>query len=154
MVPLSVLDLSPIVEGHDAAYALRNTLDLARHAERWGFRRYWLAEHHAGHRQRGDLDRHRPRGERDVDDPRRRGRHHAAEPSPLAIAEQFGTLESLYPGRSICPGGRRVRRPHGARAAQPGCRRGRAFLRTSRLIAHFRGDHGPVQAVPGAGLHV
>src|SRR5205807_1808560 len=46
MVPLSVLDLSPIVEGSSAADALGNTLDLARHAERWGYRRYWLAEHH------------------------------------------------------------------------------------------------------------
>ncbi|HYS12068.1 MAG TPA: LLM class flavin-dependent oxidoreductase, partial [Burkholderiaceae bacterium] len=46
MVPVSVLDLSPIVEGSDAAQALRNTLDLARHVEEWGYRRYWLAEHH------------------------------------------------------------------------------------------------------------
>jgi hypothetical protein len=46
MVPLSILDLSPILEGGDAAGALRNTLDLARHAERWGYRRFWLAEHH------------------------------------------------------------------------------------------------------------
>jgi luciferase family oxidoreductase group 1 len=45
-VPLSILDLSPISEGSDAATALRNTVDLAQHAERWGFRRYWLAEHH------------------------------------------------------------------------------------------------------------
>ena len=44
MIPLSVLDLSPIVEGGDAAAALRNTLDLARHAERWGYRRYWQAD--------------------------------------------------------------------------------------------------------------
>ena len=46
MVPLSVLDLSPIVLGGDARTALRNTLDLAQHCERWGYRRYWLAEHH------------------------------------------------------------------------------------------------------------
>src|SRR5207253_8126790 len=46
MIPFSVLDLSPIAEGSDAARALRNTLDLAQHAERWGYRRYWLAEHH------------------------------------------------------------------------------------------------------------
>ena len=46
MVALSVLDLAPIVAGASAADAFRNTLDLARHAERWGFRRYWLAEHH------------------------------------------------------------------------------------------------------------
>ena len=46
MIPFSVLDLSPVVEGGDAGQALRNTLDLARHAERLGYRRYWLAEHH------------------------------------------------------------------------------------------------------------
>lgn len=45
-VPLSILDLAPISEGADAASALRNTVDLAQHAERWGYRRYWLAEHH------------------------------------------------------------------------------------------------------------
>ncbi|HEX2197053.1 MAG TPA: LLM class flavin-dependent oxidoreductase, partial [Burkholderiales bacterium] len=43
---LSILDLAPIVEGGDAADALRRSLDLARHAERWGYRRYWVAEHH------------------------------------------------------------------------------------------------------------
>ena len=46
MLPLSVLDLAPIVEGGTAAQAFRNALDLAQHAERWGYRRYWLAEHH------------------------------------------------------------------------------------------------------------
>ena len=46
MIPFSVLDLSPIVQGAKAAEALKNTLDLARHAERWGYSRYWLAEHH------------------------------------------------------------------------------------------------------------
>ncbi len=46
MIPLSVLDLSPIIEGGKAADAFANTLDLARHAEAWGFMRYWLAEHH------------------------------------------------------------------------------------------------------------
>ena len=43
---LSVLDLSPIIEGGDAALAFRNTVDLAHHAERWGYHRFWLAEHH------------------------------------------------------------------------------------------------------------
>ncbi|HJN60845.1 MAG TPA: LLM class flavin-dependent oxidoreductase, partial [Alphaproteobacteria bacterium] len=46
MIPLSVLDLSPIIEGGSAAHSLANTLDLARHAEGWGYNRYWLAEHH------------------------------------------------------------------------------------------------------------
>ena len=46
MIPFSVLDLSPIVAGSDAGQSFRHTLDLAQHAERWGFNRYWLAEHH------------------------------------------------------------------------------------------------------------
>jgi alkanesulfonate monooxygenase SsuD/methylene tetrahydromethanopterin reductase-like flavin-dependent oxidoreductase (luciferase family) len=45
-VPLSILDLAPISEGSDAATALRNTVDLAQHAEQWGYKRYWIAEHH------------------------------------------------------------------------------------------------------------
>ena len=45
-VPLSILDLAPISEGCDAASALRNTVDLAQHAEQWGYKRYWIAEHH------------------------------------------------------------------------------------------------------------
>ena len=46
MIPLSVLDLAPIIQGATAADAFRNTLDLAQHAERWGYHRFWLAEHH------------------------------------------------------------------------------------------------------------
>lgn len=46
VIPLSVLDLAPITEGSDATQALRNSLDLAQHAEAWGYRRYWVAEHH------------------------------------------------------------------------------------------------------------
>src|SRR5450432_2809591 len=97
----SLLDLSPIIEGGDAALAFRNTLDLARHAEDWGYHRYWLAEHHnlpgiasaatavvIGH-VAGGTKRIRV-GSGGVMLP-----NHA----PLAIAEQFGTLESLYPGR-------------------------------------------------------
>ena len=46
MIPFSILDLSPITEGSDAAQSFRNSLDLAQHGERWGYQRYWLAEHH------------------------------------------------------------------------------------------------------------
>ena len=82
MIPYSVLDLSPVPEGGTAADALANSLDLARHAEAWGYRRFWLAEHHnmTGHRQRRDRGRDRPRRRRHLDHPRRRRRHHAAEP--------------------------------------------------------------------------
>src|SRR3978361_1810116 len=101
MVPLSVLDLSPIVEGRDAASALRNTLDLARHAERWGYRRYWLAEHHnmpgIASAATSIVIGHVAGGTSSI----RVGAGGVMLPNhaPLVIAEQFGTLESLYPGR-------------------------------------------------------
>src|SRR5258707_15137780 len=101
MVPLSVLDLSPIVQGGDAAGALLNTVDLARHAEEWGYRRYWLAEHHnmpgiasaatsivIGH-VAGATNTIRVGA----------GGIMLPNHSPLIIAEQFGTLATLYPGR-------------------------------------------------------
>jgi luciferase family oxidoreductase group 1 len=101
MLPLSVLDLSPIAQGSDAAQSLRNTLDLARHAEKLGYRRYWLAEHHSmpgiasaatsvviGH-VAGGTSRIRVGA----------GGIMLPNHSPLVIAEQFGTLEALFPGR-------------------------------------------------------
>jgi luciferase family oxidoreductase group 1 len=101
MIPFSVLDLSPIVEGGDAALSFRNTLDLARHAERWGYRRYWLAEHHGmpgvASAATAVLIGHVAGGTSTI----RVGAGGIMLPnhSPLVIAEQFGTLESLYPGR-------------------------------------------------------
>ena len=99
--PLSVLDLAPIVEGGTAGQALRNSRDLARHVEALGFRRFWLAEHHnmpgiassatavaIGYVAEG-TERIRV-GAGGIMLP-----NHA----PLIIAEQFGMLESLYPGR-------------------------------------------------------
>jgi len=100
-VPFSVLDLSPIVEGGTAADALRNTLDLAQHAERWGFKRYWLAEHHnmTGIASAATVVviGHVAAGTRSI----RVGSGGIMLPnhSPLVVAEQFGTLESLFPGR-------------------------------------------------------
>src|ERR1700724_1432573 len=101
MIRYSLLDLAPIREDHDAADAFRNTLDLAQHAEQWGYHRYWLAEHHnlpgiasaatavvIGY-VAGGTSRIRV-GAGGIMLP-----NHA----PLVIAEQFGTLESLYPGR-------------------------------------------------------
>ena len=100
-VPFSVLDLSPIVEGGTAADALRNTLDLARHAEEWGYKRYWLAEHHnmSGIASAATVVviGHVAAGTRTI----RVGSGGIMLPNhaPLVIAEQFGTLESLHPGR-------------------------------------------------------
>ena len=160
MVPLSVLDLSPIVEGGDAAQALRNTLDLARHAETLGYRRYWLAEHHnmpgIASAATSIVIAHVAGGTSTI----RVGAGGIMLPnhSPLAIAEQFGTLESLYPGRidlglGRAPGSdgltaRALRRHSLVDEAE-------AFPQdVLELIAYFRGAGGPVQAVPGAGLHV
>jgi len=101
MTPISVLDLAPVPLGSTPADALRNTLDLARHAEHWGYTRYWLAEHHnmvgiasaatavvIGYVAAGTT--HIRVGAGGIMLP-----NHA----PLIIAEQFGTLECLYPGR-------------------------------------------------------
>ena len=101
MIPLSILDLAPITEGSDAAAALRNTLDLAQHAEAWGYHRYWLAEHHnmdgVACSATAVLVGHVAGGTRTI----RVGSGGVMLPNhaPLVIAEQFGTLATLYPGR-------------------------------------------------------
>ncbi|SFM74683.1 luciferase family oxidoreductase, group 1 [Bradyrhizobium sp. Rc3b] len=101
MIPFSVLDLAPICQGGDAAQAFRNSLDLARHAEGWGFKRFWLAEHHnmtgIASAATSVVIGHIAGGTKTI----RVGSGGIMLPnhSPLVIAEQFGTLESLYPGR-------------------------------------------------------
>jgi luciferase family oxidoreductase group 1 len=128
MMRYSVLDLSPIREGADAGDAFRNSADLARHAEEWGYHRYWLAEHHnmpgiasaatslvIGH-VAGATKRIRV-GAGGIMLP-----NHA----PLIIAEQFGTLESLYPGRIDLGLGR-----------APG-----TDMRTARALRRFLGSSG------------
>ena len=97
----SLLDLSPIIEGGDAARAFRNTLDLARHAEEWGYHRYWLAEHHnlpgIASAATSIVIGHVAGGTKRI----RVGAGGIMLPNhaPLVIAEQFGTLDALYPGR-------------------------------------------------------
>ncbi len=159
MIRYSVLDLSPIRDGGDATEAFRNSVDLARHAEEWGYHRYWLAEHHnmpgiasaatsvvIGH-VAGATQRIRV-GAGGIMLP-----NHA----PLIIAEQFGTLESLYPGRIDLGLGR-----------APGtdmktARALRRFLGSSgdtfpddvrELQEYFRASDDRVRAIPGAGLNV
>jgi len=101
MIPLSVLDLAPIVEGGTAADALNNARDLARHAERLGYRRFWMAEHHSmpgiASAATSVALAHVGGGTSTI----RIGAGGIMLPnhSPLQIAEQFGTLESLFPGR-------------------------------------------------------
>jgi luciferase family oxidoreductase group 1 len=101
MIPFSVLDLCPIIVGGDATLAFRNTLDLAQHAERWGYNRYWLAEHHnmpgIASAATSVVIGHVAGGTSTI----RVGSGGVMLPNhpPLIIAEQFGTLASLYPGR-------------------------------------------------------
>ncbi len=160
MPPLSVLDLVPVPQGASPADALRNSLALARLAERLGYTRYWVAEHHnmtgiasaatavvIGHLA-GGTSRIRV-GAGGVMLP-----NHA----PLVIAEQFGTLESLYPGRidlglGRAPGSDQTT----ARALRRDPRAADAFPDEVRELQALLGPVRPgqaVQAVPGAGLQV
>ena len=98
---MSVLDLSPITMGGNVGLSLRNSLDLAQHAERWGYHRYWAAEHHSmpgiASAATSVVLCHVASGTSTI----RVGAGGVMLPnhSPLVIAEQFGTLEALFPGR-------------------------------------------------------
>jgi len=161
MVPLSVLDLSPIVEGGSAAQALHNSLDLARHAEAWGYRRFWLAEHHnmpgVASAATAVVVGHVAAGTKTI----RVGSGGVMLPNhaPLVIAEQFGTLESLYPGRIDLGLGRAPGTDHVTAYA---LRRDMAVEEENfpRDVMELQTYLAPVQpgqtvrAVPGAGLRV
>ncbi len=160
MVPLSVLDLVPVREGDTPADALRNTLDLARHADEWGYRRYWMAEHHnmtgIASAATSVVIGYVAGGTRRI----RVGSGGIMLPnhSPLVIAEQFGTLESLYPGRidlglGRAPGtdqvtARALRRDPAAADTFPD-----DVLELQALFAPVQPGQ-PYRAVPGAGLNV
>jgi luciferase family oxidoreductase group 1 len=160
-IPFSVLDLSPIIEGGSAAQALGNTLDLARHAERWDYHRYWLAEHHnmpgIASAATAVVIGHVAGGTSTI----RVGSGGVMLPNhaPLVIAEQFGTLESLYPERIDLGIGRAPGTDQTtARALR------RDFSATeenfARDVQELRAYLAPVQpgqvvrAIPGAGLRV
>lgn len=161
MIPLSVLDLSPIAAGSDAAQSFRNSLSLAQHAERLGYQRYWLAEHHGmpgiASAATAVVIGHVAAGTTTI----RVGAGGIMLPnhSPLVIAEQFGTLASLFPGRIDLGLGR-----------APGS--DQAVARAMRRNLHADADEFPqdvlelmsyfapavegqrIRAVPGAGLDV
>jgi luciferase family oxidoreductase group 1 len=161
VTPLSVLDLAPIVEGADAAQAFRNSVDLARHAERWGYRRYWLAEHHnmpgIASAATSIAIAHVAAGTSTI----RVGAGGIMLPNhaPLVIAEQFGTLDALHPGRIDLGLGR-----------APGTDQATAYALRRTLIGgpdSFPGDVEEllsyfrpleagqrVRAVPGAGAEI
>ena len=101
MVPLSVLDLAPVAEGMDTGQALRNSADLARHSERLKYRRFWMAEHHSmpGIASAATAVALAFVGSQTSTIRIGAGGIMLPNHAPLTIAEQFGTLESLYPGR-------------------------------------------------------
>jgi luciferase family oxidoreductase group 1 len=160
MIPFSILDLSPINEGSDAAQSFRNTLDLARHAERLGYRRFWLAEHHGmpgiASAATAVLIGHVAGGTSTI----RVGAGGIMLPnhSPLVIAEQFGTLESLFPGRIDLGLGRA---PGSDQLTARALRRNLATDSSQfpndvvELMEYFSAEQRhAVRAVPGAGLNV
>jgi len=162
-VSLSILDLAPVVEGGTAADSFRNSLQLAQHAEQWGYKRYWLAEHHnmpgiassatsvvIGHIAAG-TSRIRV-GSGGIMLP-----NHA----PLLIAEQFGTLESLYPGRidlglGRAPGSDNLTSRAVRRGLEMGGQNFPELLQELReyLQPASAGDSSEVRAYPGAGLDI
>ncbi len=159
-IPLSVLDLAPIVEGGTASEAFAHSLDLAKHAERWGYHRFWLAEHHSmpgiASAATSVVIAHVAGGTSTI----RVGAGGIMLPnhSPLLIAEQFGTLASLYPGRIDLGLGRA---PGSDQATMRALRRdpsaGDMFPQdVIELMSYFREAEPDqvVRAVPGAGLDV
>jgi luciferase family oxidoreductase group 1 len=158
--PISVLDLAPIVEGGTVARALRNSLDLAQHVESWGYNRFWLAEHHnatgIASAATAVVIAHVAAGTRTI----RVGAGGIMLPNhaPLVIAEQFGTLAALHPGRVDLGLGRApgtdqlttltLRRDHSGSDTFP-----QDVLELQALL----GDPQPgqaVRAIPGMGSHV
>jgi luciferase family oxidoreductase group 1 len=160
MIPYSVLDLSPIVEDSSASDAFRNTLDLARHAESWGYNRYWLAEHHnmkgIASAATSVLIGHVAGGTSTI----RVGAGGIMLPNhaPLVIAEQFGTLATLYPDRIDLGLGRALGTDMAtARALRRTLDSGEGFPQdVLELIGYFQDEHPgqTVRAVPGAGTRV
>lgn len=160
MIPLSVLDLAPVCEGAAPDQAFANMLDLARHAERWGYRRYWLAEHHnmpgIASAATSVLIGHVAGGTSTI----RVGAGGIMLPnhSPLQVAEQFGTLASLYPGRIDLGLGRAPGTDHAtARALRRYFDSADQFPQDVTELLHYFEPVQPgqgVQAVPGAGIDV
>ena len=160
-IPLSVLDLSTIAEGSDAAQALRNTLALARHAEALGYRRYWLAEHHnmdgVASSATAVLIGHVAAGTQHI----RVGSGGVMLPNhaPLVIAEQFGTLATLFPDRIDLGLGRA---PGTDQQTMRALRRTLvqdedSFIDDVRELQRYfapAAEQGAVRAIPGVGTEV
>ena len=164
MLSFSILDLASIVRGGDAAQAFRHCVDLAQHAERWGFSRYWLAEHHnmpgIASAATAIVIAHVAAQTSTI----RVGAGGIMLPNhaPLVVAEQFGTLASLFPGRIDLGLGRA---PGTDQATARALRRTLASNPDAfpqdvlELMSYFEaapgeGEPGVVRAVPGAGLRI
>lgn len=162
-IPFSILDLAPIITGGTPAQSFRNTLDLAQHAEKWGYKRYWVAEHHnmpgIASSATSVVIGYVAAGTEKI----RVGSGGIMLPNhaPLVIAEQFGTLESMYPGRidlglGRAPGSDQV----AARALRRGLgSNGEDFPEQLNELRHYfnpsEESRGVMpRAVPGEGLNV
>ena len=160
-IPFSVLDLAPVRDGGTVAESFRNTLDLARRAEALGYRRFWLAEHHnmtgIASAATAVLIGHVAGGTTSI----RVGAGGVMLPnhSPLVVAEQFGTLEALYPGRIDLGLGRA---PGTDQLTMRALRRNRVAAEedfpsdVAELLSYFAPARAgqAVRAVPGEGLSV
>ena len=159
-IPLSVLDLAPVCEGSEVGAALANSLDLARYAEALGYHRFWLAEHHnmpgIASAATAVLLAHVAAGTRSI----RVGAGGIMLPnhSPLQVAEQFGTLAALHPGRIDLGVGRAPGTDQAtARALRRYFDSAERFPQdVQELIGYFQPavQGQAVRAVPGAGLDV
>jgi len=154
--PLSVLDLAPVASGGTVGAALRNSVDLARHVERLGYRRHWVAEHHnmpgIASSAPAVLIAHLASATTTL----RVGSGGVMLPNhqPLVIAEQFGMLEALHPGRidlgiGRAPGTDRITAHALRRAMDPAD--DHLPNQLAELLAFFEGTHPQITAVPGSG---
>jgi luciferase family oxidoreductase group 1 len=159
MIPLSVLDLSPVTEGSDAGQSLRHSADLARHAEALGYSRFWMAEHHSmpGIASAATAVALAFVGSQTSTIRIGAGGIMLPNHAPLIIAEQFGTLESLFPGRVDLGLGRA---PGTDQAAAYAMRRNLSSDANQfpndvvELMSYFKGGNGRVRAIPGEGLNI
>jgi luciferase family oxidoreductase group 1 len=159
VIPLSILDLSPVTEGSDAGQSLRNSADLARHVETLGYKRFWMAEHHSmpGIASAATAVALAFIGSQTSTIRIGAGGIMLPNHAPLIVAEQFGTLESLFPGRVDLGLGRA---PGTDQAAAHAMRRNLASNANQfpndvvELMGYFHGASGQVRAVPGEGLDI
>ncbi len=160
-IPFSVLDLAPITEGNTAATSFKNSLDLAQRAEQLGYNRYWLAEHHnmdsVASSATAVLIGYIAGGTKTI----RVGSGGIMLPNhaPLIVAEQFGTLASLYPDRIDLGLGRA---PGTDQLTSAALRRGRietaedfpSDIQTLQQLFSADNSTAKVRAIPGEGLNI